>query len=139
MGHDGGTGKQHVKTFVGLFFSSTGFGVAILIAYWFTAHEETTGSIFLAVMTVALAFCAMYAVVAERDAHVDGDGQELTPRDTAGEDMGVFTTRSAYPILLAISCLFMLLGLIFSPLLGFVATVAIVLCLWRLGAESARI
>ena len=128
-----------MKTFVGLFFSSTGFGLAILIAYWFVAHEETTGSIFLAMMTVALAFCAMYAVVAERNAHIDGDGKELTPRDTAGEDMGVFTTHSAYPILLALSCLFMLLGLIYSPLLAFVAIAAVILCLWRFGAESARV
>ena len=128
-----------MKTFVGLFFSSTAFGVAILVAYWFVAHEETTGSILLALMTVALAFCAMYAIVAERNAHIDGDGEDLTPPDTAGEDLGVYTTHSAYPILLALSCLFMLLGLIYSPLLAFVAIVAIVLCLWRLGAESARV
>jgi Cytochrome c oxidase subunit IV len=128
-----------VKTFVGLFFSSTTFGVAILIAYWFIAHEETTGSVLLAVMTVALAFCATYAVIAERNADIDGDGTNLTPQDVAGEDLGVFTTESAYPILLAISCLFMLLGLIYSPLLAALSIVAILLCLWRLGAESARI
>lgn len=128
-----------MRTFVGLFFSSTAFGLVILIAYWFVAHEETTGSILLAIMTVALAFCAMYAIVAEKNAHVDGDGQELTPKDTVGEDIGIYTTRSAYPILLVLSVLFLLLGLLYSPLLAVVAFIALILCLWRLGAESARI
>lgn len=127
-----------MKTFVGLFFTSTGFGLAILIAYWFTAHEETTGSVLLAIMTVALAFAASYAVAAERNAHIDGDGEELTPRDVSGEDIGVFTTHSAYPILLALSSLFMLIGVLYAPLLAFVASIAMILCLWRLGAESAR-
>ncbi len=128
-----------MKTFVGLFLSSTGFGLAILIAYWFIAHEETTGTVLLAVMTAALAFAASYALIAERNAHLDGDGQEVTPEDTAGEDLGIFTTQSAYPILVALSVLFMLLGLLYSPLLAFIAIIGLLLCLWRLGAESARV
>ncbi|MBV8638421.1 MAG: cytochrome c oxidase subunit 4 [Candidatus Eremiobacteraeota bacterium] len=128
-----------MKTFVGLFFTSTGFGLAILIAYWFIGHEETTGTVLLAIMTSALAFAATYAVIAERNARLDGDGEKLTPEDTKGEDLGIFTTQSAYPILVALSVLFMLLGILYSPLLAFVAIVALLLCLWRLGAESARI
>lgn len=127
-----------MRTFVGLFLSSTAFGLAILVAYWFVAHEETTGAVLLAFMTAALAFAASYALIAERNAHIDGDGENLTPRDVAGEDVGVFTTHSAYPLLVALSCLFMMLGLLYSPLLAFAAFVALVLCLWRLGAESAR-
>jgi Flp pilus assembly protein TadB len=128
-----------MKTFVGLFFSSTVFGLVILIAYWFVSKEETAGSILLGIMTAALAFAAMYAVIAERHANVDGDGQELTPPDVQGEDLGVYTTHSPYPFLVALSCLFMLLGLVYSPLLAFAAIVALLLCLWRLGAESARV
>ena len=128
-----------MKTFVGLFLSSTGFGLAILIAYWFVAHEETTGSILLGIMTAALAFAAMYALIAERNAHLEGDSEDFEPKDSAGEDLGVFTTQSAYPILVALSSLFLLVGVIYSPLLAFISIVALVLCLWRLGAESARI
>ncbi len=128
-----------MKTFVGLFLSSTAFGAVILVAYWFVAHEETTGSVLLAIMTAALAFAAVYAVIAERHAHIDGDGQDLTPEDVKGEDLGVYTTHSPYPILLALSCLFMLLGVLYSPILAFAAVVAVLLCLWRLGAESARV
>lgn len=136
MGHHG---SRLVKTFVGLFFSSTAFGAVILIAYWFIAHQETTGSFLLGIMTAALAFAAMYAVIAERNANVDGDGEALTPQDTAGEDLGIFTKQSAYPILVALSVLLLLLGLLYSPLLAFISIVALLLCLWRLGAESARV
>lgn len=128
-----------MKTFVGLFLTSTGFGLAILIAYWFIAHQETAGTALLAVMTAALAFAASYALLAERNAHLDGDAEALTSKETAGEDLGIFTTQSAYPILVALSSLFMLLGILYSPLLFLVALIAFLLCLWRLGAESARI
>ena len=128
-----------MKTFVGLFFSSTAFGIAILIAYWIVSKEETTGSVLLAIMTAALAFAALYAIVAERHAHVDGDGQELMPDDVKGEDLGVYTLHTPYPLLLALSCLFMLLGLLYAPVLASAAFVAVILCLWRLGAESARV
>ncbi len=128
-----------MKTFVGLFLSSTAFGAAILIAYWFIGHEETTGSILLGIMTAALAFAAMYAVIAERNADLEGDAQQRTPEEVAGEDLGVYTTRSAYPILVALSSLFMLIGVVYSPLLAFISIIALILCLWRLGAESARV
>ena len=127
-----------MKTFVALFLSSTAFGLAIAIAYWLIAHQETTGTVLLGIMTAAFAFAALYAVVAERDAHIDGDDAQMTAEQTSGEDLGVYTTQSAYPILLALSCLVMLLGVLYSPLLGCVALVAAILCLWRLGAESAR-
>ncbi len=134
MGYD-----THVKTFVGLFLSSTAFGAAIGIAYFFIAHEEATGTMLLGIMTGALAFAAMYAVVAERNADLDGDVEELKPRETAGEDMGIYTLHSTYPILVALSALFFLLGLLYSPLLALISIIALLLCLWRLGAESARI
>lgn len=128
-----------MKTFVGLFFSSALFGLAIVVAYWFVAHEETVGTALLAVMTAALGLTAGYAVIAERNADIDGDSPEITARDVAGEDLGIFTTESAWPILVAISATFMLVGLLWSPLLAAVGAIALILCLWRLGAESARV
>lgn len=128
-----------MKTFVVLFLSSAAFGLVILVAYWFVAHEETVGSVLLALMTAALSFTALYAVLAERAANIDGDGTNLTPQDVAGEDLGVYTTHSPYPLLVALSCTFLLIGVIYSPLLAFAAIVALLLCLWRLGAESARV
>ncbi len=55
-----------------------------------------------------------------------------------GEDLGVFTTRSAWPILLAFCVLVVLVGALWVPLLLFAGIAAMLLILWRLGAESSR-
>ena len=127
-----------MKAFVAIFFSSTAFGVAILVAYFIVAHQETTGTALLAIMAAALAFAATYAVVAERNADLDGDGEDLTYRDRSGEDLGVFTTHSAWPILVAIAGALTIAGVMWSPLLAAISLLGLILCLWRLGAESAR-
>lgn len=128
-----------MKTFVQLFISSALFGVAIAVAYWFVAHEEATGTVLLGIMTAALAFTAGYALIAERNADLDGDREDMLPPAAAGEDLGIFTTESAWPILVALSTVFMLAGLLWSPFIAIAALVALLLCLWRLGAESARV
>ena len=127
-----------MKTFVGLFISSAIFGVAIAVAYWLVAHEEATGTLLLGVMAAALVFTAGYAIVAERDANLAGDSPERAPEDAAGEDLGIFTTESAWPILTAVCALGLLTGIIWSPFLAIVGLAGLILCLWRLGAESAR-
>jgi hypothetical protein len=127
-----------VKTFVWLFISSAIFGLAIGATYWWIAHEESTGTVLLGIMTAAFLFAAGYALVAERDAHLAGDGPETTPREVAGEDLGTFTTASAYPILIACTALLTLLGLLWSPPLCAAALLTLILILWRLAAESAR-
>jgi predicted permease len=132
-------GKRAMKTFVGLFATSASFGLAIAIVYWFVAHEETVGVTLLAIMTAALVFTAGYAVIAERNARLDGDAPDRQNGDVAGEDLGVYTTESAWPILVAICSVFVLLGVVWSPFLAAIALVCLILCLWRLGAESARV
>ncbi len=127
-----------MKTFVQLFISSAIFGVVIGVAYWFVAHEEATGTMLLGIMTAALTFTAGYAVIAERNANLDGDRQDMLAPAAAGEDLGIFTIESAWPILVALSCVFMLTGLLWSPFVAAAGLVALLLCLWRLGAESAR-
>jgi hypothetical protein len=131
-------GGAHVKSFVGLFLIAAGFGFVIAVAYFFVAHEEAAGTALLAIMTVALVFTAGYAIVAERNAGLVGDRPQETPNDAAGEDLGIFTTQSAWPILIAVSALATLVGLLWSPVLLVAGFVAFCLCLWRMGAESAR-
>lgn len=128
-----------MKTFVGLFLSSTAFGAVILVAYWLVAHRESTGSVLLAVMTVALAFAAGYALTAERNADLGGDTKDATYGASAGEDLGIFTTQSAWPILIALTSACAVAGVLWSPLLAVLSLVGLVLCLWRLGTESARV
>ena len=126
-----------MKTFVALFVVSALFGLAIGTAYWFVAHEETTGTVLLAAMTAALCFTAAYAVLAERDANLAGDKADETPRRAAGEDLGTFTLHTPWPILIACSTLGALTGALWSPLVAVASLAGLVICLWRLGAESA--
>ncbi len=126
-----------MKTFVALFLCSALFGLSIAVAYWLVAHE-VTGTFLLGVMTAALAFAATYAVIAERNAHLDGDNPKTTNADAAGEDLGVFTTNSAWPIIIAAGAALALCGLPWAPFLSACGLVVVVVALWRLGAESAR-
>ncbi|HTU70474.1 MAG TPA: cytochrome c oxidase subunit 4 [Candidatus Baltobacteraceae bacterium] len=128
-----------MKSFVGIFGCSAGFGFVIALVYWWVAHEETVGTVLLGVMTAALVFAAIYAVIGERSARLDGDEPDLTNADAAGEDLGVFTTSSPYPILIAAGAGLGLLGLLWSPLIGIAGLTVVVLCLWRMGAESSRV
>jgi hypothetical protein len=126
-----------VRTGVGLFVSSALFGIAIATIYWFSSHHYG-GTILLGLMATALAFATVWSIAAEREADLDGDDPKMRQSDAAGEDLGIFTTASAWPILMACSALVMLLGALWSPFLLFVGIAAIILILWRLGAESAR-
>ena len=127
-----------MKTGVGLFISSALFGIAIATVYWFSSHHYA-GTILLGLMATALAFATVWSIAAEREASLDGDDPQMQQSDAAGEDLGIFTTASAWPILIACSALVMLLGAVWSPFLLFVGIAAILLILWRLGAESARV
>ncbi len=127
-----------MKSFVRLFAIAALFGLAIALTYWFVAHKEAAGTALLGFMATALALTAGYAVVAERDANLEGDKPDETPSEAAGVDIGVFTTKSSWPILVALCVLAMLAGALWAPLLGIAALVCLILCFWRLGAESAR-
>lgn len=127
-----------MKTFVGLFGIVAAFGFAIAITYWFVAHEEAAGTALLAVMGAALTLATAYAVVAERDAHLEGDDPNETNKRVSGEILDVFTTESPWPILIALCTLALLTGVLWSPLLGVAGLIGMILCFWRLGAESAR-
>ena len=126
-----------MKTFVGLFLSSAAFGLAVGIAYYLVAHAEAAGTTLLAVMTGALAFAASYAIVAERSARLVGDRPQVDPASAAGEDLGVYSSESPWPVLVALSALGALCGLLWSPFLLAVALAGMLLCFWRLGSESA--
>ncbi len=127
-----------MKTFVGLFISSAVFGIAIATIYELTSHEMT-GTFLLGIMAAALIFAAGYAIFAEREANLDGDRNDERMEQAAGEDLGIFTTSSAWPILMAFSVLVFLVGVVWVPLLLIVGLTAMLLIVWRLVAESNRI
>jgi hypothetical protein len=127
-----------VKTFVGLFGSSAVFAAAISIIYWFASHEYA-GTLFLGFMCIALGFAASYAMFFERNARLAGDDPQSEQKERAGEDVGIFTKETPWPVVLAFSILWLFIGLIWSDFMIFTGIAAILLCLWRLGAESSRV
>ena len=127
-----------MKTFVGLWMSSATFGIVIAAVYYFWSHGELAGTILLGTMALGLTFAAGYAFVAERDAKLSGDRASASNQVEGGADLGVYTTRSAWPILLAFSVLGVLVGALWVPFLLFAGIAAMLLILWRLGAESSR-
>src|SRR5579884_1360180 len=127
-----------MKVFIALFLSSGAFGLAIAVIYWF-ASREYAGTLLLGFMFFGLSFAAGYAMLAERNAEIQGDDPERQHKEAAGEDVGIVTKESAWPTALAFSILMFFIGLIWSDFLLFAGLAAMLLCLWRLGAESARI
>lgn len=127
-----------MKTFVGLFLSSAAFAAAAAIVYWFASHEYA-GTLLLGFMFCALTFAAGYAMIAERSAHLAGDDPQLYQREAAGEDLGIVTKESAWPAVLAFSILWTFIGLVWSDFMIFTGVAAMLLCLWRLAAESERV
>lgn len=126
-----------MKTFIGLFASSAVFGASISIIYWFSSREYA-GTLLLGFMFCGLVFAAGYAKMAESEADLAGDDPQRQHKETAGEDVGIVTKESAWPTALAVSILLFFIGLVWSDFLLVAGIVAILLCLWRLGAESAR-
>ncbi|MGB8798444.1 MAG: cytochrome c oxidase subunit 4 [Candidatus Aquilonibacter sp.] len=127
-----------MKTFVGLWASSATFGVVIAAVYYIWSHGELAGTILLGVMALGLTFAAGYAIVAEREANLSGDRACDNNQTARGEDLGVFTTQSAWPILLAFCVLVVLVGALWVPFLLVAGIAAMLLILLRLGAESSR-
>lgn len=127
-----------MKTFVGLFLSSALFSCSIAVVYWFSS-EDYAGTLLLGFMTIALTFAASFAMIKDRSAKLAGDSPEMQHKQAAGDDLGIFTKNSAWPPLLALSICVLLIGVVWSDFLIFVGAAAMLLILWRLGAESSRV
>jgi len=127
-----------MKAFIALFFSSATFGAVAAIVYWFSSRE-IIGTLMLGLMALGLSFAAGYALLAERNAHLSGDEEAVQHKETAGEILGLFTKESAWPILLAFAILALLVGVVWSPFVAAPGLGAMLLILWRLSAESARV
>ncbi len=112
-----------MKTGVQLLASSVTFAIVIATVYGITTHD-IVGIIFLGGMALALIIVATYILVAEREAHLAGDDENALPADVAGEEMGVFTLESYWPILAAAGTAVFLLGLVFIPGLSLAFVIA---------------
>ena len=126
-----------MKTFISLFLSSGAFAAAISIVYWFSS-KDITGTLFLGLMMLAFAWVAVYTKIAEAQSDLAGDKPETTHAQRAGEDVGIVTKATPWPLLLALCILMLLFGIVWSSFVLFLGLGGMLLCLWRLGAESAR-
>lgn len=107
-----------MKIGVIVFLSSMTFGIVIATIYGVTTHD-VVGIIFLGLMAVALAIVALYIIVAEREANLAGDQTDADPADSAGEEIGVYSTESYWPILAALGAACVVLGVVFVPGVSF--------------------
>lgn len=107
-----------MKIGVRLLLSSMIFATAIAVIYGYTTHD-VVGVLFLGFMALALIIVTVYIVVAEREANLAGDRKDLSPAEVAGEEMGVFTLESYWPILAAAGTVMFLFGLVFAPGVSF--------------------
>lgn len=126
-----------MKTFISLWLSSGTFALSIAIVYWFSS-KDLTGTFFLGFMTLAFAWVAVYTKIADANSDLAGDDKEAVHAQRAGEDLGIVTKQTPWSILLAAAILMALLGAIWSDVLLLAGIAGALLCLWRLGGESAR-
>ncbi len=103
-----------MKISVRLFLSSMTFAIVIATVYAFTTHD-IVGTVFLAMMAVALVVVAIFILVAEKEAHLASDVPSAQPRDSSGEDLGMFTLESYWPIVGAAATTLLVLGVVFLP------------------------
>lgn len=126
-----------MKTFISLFLSSGAFSGSISAVYWFSSRD-ITGTLFLGLMMLAFAWVAVYSKTAEAESDLAGDDPETTHARRAGEDVGIVTKATPWSFLLAVCIVTALYGAVWSAFVVFLGLGGALLCLWRLGAESAR-
>lgn len=90
------------------------FGIIIAAVYGMTTHD-IIGVLFLSVMALALTVVAAFILVAERESHLAGDETDLASSALAGEDLGMFTLESYWPILAAFGTGMLVFGVVFLP------------------------
>jgi hypothetical protein len=119
-----------------LFLSSATFGVSIAVVYWLWSHDPT-GTLLLGLMAVGLVFVAGYIIFAERGSRLVGDDPHATMQTGAGEDVGTYTLRSRWPVMLAASLAMLVAGLVIAPAIAWLGLLVSLAVLWELVRESS--
>lgn len=117
-----------------VFISSMAFGIVVGLIYWFVSYEPV-GTLMLGLFSAGLAFVSVYLFVSRKSADVDGDTQKA-PSELAGEAVGVFSTESSWPILLALAIALLTLGIAIHPIIAFFDFPIICVLVWRLIVEN---
>jgi hypothetical protein len=117
-----------------VFASSMTFGFVVAAIYLFTTHE-LVGTMLLVLFGIGFAFVTLYLFSVRGRTRLDGDEQR-TPRELAGERIGVFSAESPWPVLLAVCSTALLIGVVLHPMLAIFGAAGFVATLWQLVRES---
>lgn len=112
------------------------FALLVGTIYWFASYEAA-GSMMLLTMAAGLAIAAAYLWLLGRQASVPADQREARPADGAGEPVGIFAARSAWPAVLALGCAVGLTGLIYGWWLAAVGAAGVTISLIGLVRDDA--
>ena len=117
-----------------VFVSSMTFGILVAVAYWWDTHE-IIGTFLLGLFALGFAFVVAFLLSIKPKTRLDGDEQRA-PAELAGEEIGVVSLESPWPVLLAVCATCMLVGIVLHPLLAVFALAAFLAVLWQLIRES---
>lgn len=103
-----------MRTAAKVFLGSAVFSLVIATVYWLVSSEPA-GTILLASMVLAPGLMAGFAALAAGGpGRAPEDRANALPGAAAGQPVGTFTPRSAWPAILALGSLFVAGGLVFG-------------------------
>ncbi len=123
-----------MTTAIRVFASSMIFGIVVAAAYWWDTHE-VIGTIFLGLFGIGFAFIVGFLLAIKPKTRLDGD-QQRTPAELAGEEIGVVSLESPWPVLLAVCATCLVIGVVLHPMLAVFALAGFLVILWQLVRES---
>jgi hypothetical protein len=96
-----------------------GFAVLVAVVYWFLSYEDA-GFVMLALMGVASALIGGYLLFRAHGVRRAEDDPDAEFSDSAGEEVGRFSSGSIWPLVMGLGTILALQGFIFGAwLLGF--------------------
>ena len=125
-----------MSTAEGVLLASAVFSLVTGALYWFLSRENA-GAFMLLTMTVGLLVAAGYLTILRRRVTVAADQRDVRPSDVGGERVGVFASRSAWPVILALGFAVGLTGLIYGWWLALVGAVGVTAALLGLVRDDA--
>lgn len=95
-----------------LLFSAV-FGLAVGSVYWFVSYEEA-GTLFLLLMGAAAGLVAGYLLLKGRGVPRPEDDPDASPGDEPGATVGVFSSGSIWPFVMALGVVVGMQGFIYG-------------------------
>jgi hypothetical protein len=102
-----------VKRTAAVFLGAAVFSAVVGAVYGFISREPA-GTFMLLTMMAWMGFAAAYIGLLHRRASLSADQPAIDPADPRGEPVGIFASRSPFPVVFALGCAVGLTGLIYG-------------------------